>query len=80
MNGSRAEKFQNSKHSRRNRKLNAIVVTSYYVEKYGNEEDDEEIDIKDLGKRVQKGKKKTSVTKQKKETPIKGGRVFKRNK
>jgi len=49
-------------------------------EKYGNEEDDESIDINDLGKRVRKGKKKTSVTKAKKETPIKGGRVSKRNK
>lgn len=50
------------------------------LEKYGNEEDDEEIEIKDLGKRIQKGKKKTSLTKEKKETPIKGGRVSKRNK
>jgi len=49
-------------------------------EKYGNEEDDESIDINDLGKRVRKGKKKTSLTKAKKETPIKGGRVSKRNK
>lgn len=51
------------------------------MEKYGNEEDDESIDIKDLGKKVQKGKKKKPVNKEKKkETPIKAGRVSKRNK
>jgi DnaJ homolog subfamily C member 9 len=49
------------------------------MEKYGGEEDDEEVDIRDLGKRTQKNKKK-SVGKEKKETPIKAGRVSKRNK
>lgn len=50
------------------------------LEKYGNEEDDESIDVNDLGKRVKKGKKKAAVGKDKKETPIKAGRVSKRNK
>lgn len=49
------------------------------LDKYGNDDDDESIDVKDLGKRVQKGKKKPAAN-QKKETPIKAGRVSKRNK
>jgi DnaJ homolog subfamily C member 9 len=50
------------------------------MEKYGNAEDDEEYDVKDLGKKVQKGKKKTSLGREKKETPIKSGRVTKNKK
>lgn len=50
------------------------------LEKYGNAEDDEEYDVKDLGKRVQKGKKKSPPNKEKKETPIKSGRVTKNRK
>lgn len=54
------------------------------MEKYGNEEDDEEIDVMDIGKRTQKGKKKSKPGQAKKQTPIKGGRqggrVSKRNK
>lgn len=50
------------------------------MEKYGSEDDEDAIDVKDLGKKLQKGKKKTSLGKEKKETPIKGGRVSKRNK
>lgn len=50
------------------------------MEKYGNEDEDDSVDIRDLGRRVQKGKKKAQPGKEKKETPIKGGRVSKRNK
>lgn len=50
------------------------------LEKYGNEDDDEDIDIRDLGRRVQKNKKKAAPGKEKKETPIRAGRVSKRNK
>lgn len=51
------------------------------MEKYGGEDDDEEVDIRDLGRRTQKNKnKKSAPGKEKKETPIKGGRVSKRNK
>lgn len=49
------------------------------MEKYGNEDDDEDIDVKDIGKRTQKGKKKSKPG-QAKKTPTKGGRVSKRNK
>lgn len=48
--------------------------------KYANEDDDEEVTLKDLGKRTQKSKKKASLGAEKKETPIRGGRVSKRNK
>jgi hypothetical protein len=44
------------------------------MEKY-----DDEVDIRDLGRRTQKNKKKAPA-KEKKETPIKAGRVSKRNK
>lgn len=50
------------------------------MEKYGGEDDDDEVDIRDLGKRTQKNKKKSIPGKEKKETPIKAGRVSKRNK
>lgn len=51
------------------------------MDKYGGEDDDdEEVELKDLGRRVQKGKKKSPPGKEKKETPIKAGRVSKRNK
>lgn len=50
------------------------------MEKYGNEDDDEEVDMRDLGKRTQRGRKKEKPGKEKKETPIKAGRVSKRNK
>jgi DnaJ homolog subfamily C member 9 len=50
------------------------------LEKYGNVEDDEEFDVKSLGKKIQKGKKKNPPNKEKKETPIKSGRVTKNKK
>jgi DnaJ homolog subfamily C member 9 len=50
------------------------------LEKYGNVEDDEEFDVKSLGKKIQKGKKKNPPSKEKKETPIKSGRVTKNKK
>lgn len=50
------------------------------MEKYGGEDDDDEVDIRDLGRRTQKNKKKPTSGKEKKETPIKAGRVSKRNK
>jgi DnaJ homolog subfamily C member 9 len=50
------------------------------MDKYGDEDEDDAIDIRDLGKKVQKGKKKAQPGKAKKETPVKGGRVSKRNK
>jgi DnaJ homolog subfamily C member 9 len=55
---------------------------SSLMEKYGggDEDDDDEVDLKDLGRKVQKGKKKGTPGKPKKETPIKSGRVSKRNK
>ena len=49
-------------------------------EKYANDDDDDEVTMADLGKKVQKGKKKSPTGKEKKETPIKAGRVSKRNK
>lgn len=48
--------------------------------KYANEDDDDDVTLKELGKRSQKGKKKSAPGSVKKETPIKGGRVSKRNK
>lgn len=48
------------------------------LDKYGDEDDDFAIDVKDIGKRTQKNSKKTG--KERKETPIKSGRVSKRNK
>lgn len=50
------------------------------MEKYGNEDDDDDISVADLGKKITKGKKKIAADKKKKETPIKAGRVSKRNK
>ena len=50
------------------------------LKKYENEDEDDAIDVKDLGKRIQKGKKKKPVGTSKKETPIQTGRVSKRNK
>lgn len=50
------------------------------MQKYANEDDDDEVDVRDLGKRVQKGKKKSKPAEPKKETPIRAGRVSKRNK
>lgn len=51
------------------------------MDKYGGDDDDYGVDIKDLGKRASRstGKARTSKT-EKKETPIKSGRVSKRNK
>lgn len=62
------------------RAANAGNFFDKLMEKYGNEDDDEDIDIRDLGRRVQKNKKKETPGKEKKETPIRTGRVSKRNK
>lgn len=48
------------------------------MEKYGDEDDDYAVEAKALGKRSQR--KKPAPGKEKKETPIKAGRVSKRNK
>lgn len=50
------------------------------MDKYANEDDDDDISVADLGKRASKRNKKTATGEKKKETPIKAGRVSKRNK
>ena len=62
------------------RSSNSGSFLAKLMEKYGGAEDDDEVDIRDLGRRTQKNKKKVTPGKEKKETPIKAGRVSKRNK
>jgi len=52
-----------------------------YLEKKYEGDDDDVVDFSvELGRRAKKGKKKAALGKEKKETPIKAGRVSKRNK
>ena len=62
------------------RRNNSGSFLAKLMEKYGGDEEDDEVDIRDLGRRTQKNKKKAASGKEKKETPIKAGRVSKRNK